>query len=157
MRKFFFGLGIVTAIVIVVLSIAFGILAWQGSELDKESTAFGDESVLAIAKDWSVDELWKRASSKLRQNTNKQDLSRFFGALHNALGPLIEYDGGKGHSITFVGTQSSITANYAGKGHFRNGDADIQIALSKTGSTWMIEGFHVNSPLLLKRLGGAKR
>jgi hypothetical protein len=144
--------GVAAAVLVVMGAIAFGVAAWRGAALDRESKAYADESVLAITKTWSEEELAKRASPNLRNTTTPAQIGQMFNVLRNTLGPLSTYDGSGGQSVMTVGTNAGTRANYSGKGHFQKGDADIQLMLIKDGDTWMIEGFHVNSPVLMNKM-----
>ncbi|MGB7257429.1 MAG: hypothetical protein WBD48_05075 [Pseudolabrys sp.] len=157
MRKFFYGLGIFAAIVIVAGGIGFFVLARNGAALDTASKAYVKDSVVTIATNWDSNELWKRASPHLRTMAKQEELRGFFDAARDALGPLVEYRGSQGQSLmSVVNSQSRVSASYVAQCHFQKGDAVIQVALVKQGDTWMIEGFHINSSVLMKRLVGLK-
>ena len=152
MRKFFMWFGVAAAALVVILGVVIGIMAWQGSALDRESKAYADASVLAITKTWTEDELLKRASPDLRKSATPAQIADMFAMLRTTLGPLSTYDGSTGQATMTVGTNAGTRANYSGKGHFEKGDADIQLTLIKQGDAWMIEAFHLNSPVLLNKL-----
>jgi hypothetical protein len=157
LRKFFLGLGVFTALLLVAGGIGFFVLARNGEALDKASKAYVDESVVAIAANWNVDELWKRAGPRLRASVKREDMRNLFDALNGALGQMADYDGSAGQAtMSMVNSQSTVAAQYVAKAHFRKGDAAISVALVKVGDDWMIEGFHVNSPALLKSLVGVR-
>jgi hypothetical protein len=157
MRKFFLGLGVLTALLLVAGGIGFFVLARNGEALDKMSKAYVDDSVLAIAANWNVDELWKRAGPRLRASVKREDLRNLFDALGGALGQMAEYDGSAGQAtMSVVNAQSTVGASYIANARFRKGEAAISVALVKVGDAWMIEGFHVNSPALLKNLAGVR-
>jgi hypothetical protein len=66
MRKFFYGLGVFTAVVILAGGIGIFALARNGAALDRTSKAYTQDAVVAIATHWDAVELWKRASPHLR-------------------------------------------------------------------------------------------
>ena len=155
MRKFFVGLGIAFAVLVVAGGVAFGVLAWNGAALDKSSQAYVDQSVVAIAADWNADELWKRAGPRLRHAVKETDLRDLVAGLRAALGPLAEYDGSRGQAIiSVVNAQTQTSAQYVAKGRFEKGEAEVKIALVRSGDSWLIEGFHVSSPVLARNLIG---
>jgi len=155
MRKFFFGLGVLAAVLIVAGGVGFFFLFRSGAELDRMSKAYVDKSVVAITANWDVDELWKRASPHLRQITNENQIRGLFDAAKDALGPLVEFRGSRGDAIISL-KDRSVSADYLAVAHYRNGDASMRIALVKRGDTWMIEGFRINSNALMKRLVGMR-
>jgi hypothetical protein len=157
MRKFFFGLGIAFAVLILAGGIGFGVLAYKGSALDTSSQAYVDESVVAIANTWNADELWKRSGPRLRKSTKEAALRDMIDGLRVALGPMAAYDGSKGQALmSYANSQSVTSAEYVARAHFQKGDAEVTVMLVKSGDAWTIEGFHVSSPALVKSLIGVK-
>jgi hypothetical protein len=155
MRKFFFGLGVLAAILIVAGGVGFFFLSRDGAALDRMSKAYVDDSVVAITANWDVDELWKRASPHLRQITKEEQIRGLFDMAKSALGPLAEFRGSEGEAIISI-KDAHVAAEYLAKGRYQKGDASLRIALVKQGDTWMIEGFRINSNALLKRLVGTR-
>jgi len=157
MRKFFYGLGVFTAFVIVAGGIGLFILSRNGNALDTASKAYVEDSVVAIAANWNVDELWKRASPHLRTIARPEDIRGFFDAAKGALGPLVAYQGSEGEALmSVINTHSQVSAKYIARGQFQKGNADFQVVLIKQGDSWMIEGFHINSSALMQRMVGVK-
>jgi hypothetical protein len=155
MRKFFFGLGVLAAVLIVAGGVGFFFLSRNGAALDRMSKAYVDDSIVAITTNWDVDELWKRASPHLRRTSNESQVRGMFDAAKDALGPLVEFRGSRGEAIISI-KDASVSADYLAVGHYRNGDASVRIALVKRGDTWMIEGFRINSNTLMRRLVGMR-
>jgi len=157
MRKFFLGLGVVAASVIVAAGIGLFVLARNGNALDQMSKAYVEDSVVAIAANWDANEFWKRASPHLRTTIKQDDVRGLFDAAKGALGSLVDYRGSKGEAlISVMNARSTVSARYVANGHFQKGDAQFQIVLVKQGDAWMIEGFHINSPALMQRLVGVR-
>jgi hypothetical protein len=157
MRKFFYGLGVISAFVIIAGGIGFFILARNGAALDSASKTYVENAVVVIAGNWVVDELLKRASPRLKSMAKPDELRNLFDAAKSALGPLQQYQGSKGQAMmSVVNSQTSVSAQYVAKGSFAKGDAELRIALVKSGDNWMIEGFHINSSALMQRLVGVR-
>jgi hypothetical protein len=49
-----------------------------------------------------------------------------------------------------------VSARYVARAHFEKGDALVQLTLLKQGDAWMIEGFHIRSSALMRRLVGVR-
>lgn len=157
MRKFFYGLGVVMAVLIVAGGIGFFFLARSGMALDSASKAYVDDSTVRIVANWDVKELWKRTGSRFKAASKYDDMAALFDAAKGTLGPMLEYRGSQGQALMSVNNaHTAVSARYVAIGHFQKGDAQIQIALVKQGDVWMIEGFHINSSALFKRLVGTQ-
>lgn len=157
MRKFFLGLGVVMAGLIVAAAVGFFVLARNGAALDAESKAYIDDAVVSIGSHWDANELWKRSTAHFRQVTKEDDLRALFDAAKDALGPMREYRGARGDaSISVTNAGTTISAKYLAKVTYEKGDADVQIVVVKRDSTWLIEGFHIGSPQLMRRLVGLR-
>lgn len=157
MRKFFYGLGVITAVAIVAGGIGLFMLARSGAALDTASKAYVEDTVVTVASNWNADELWKRASPHLRTIATRNDIRGLFDTARQALGPLLEYRGSQGQAlISTMNSQTALSAKYVARAHFQNGDADLQLVLVKQGDEWMIEGFHINSSALMQKLVGTR-
>jgi hypothetical protein len=142
-RKFFYGLGVTTAIAIVAAAIGFFILARSGTALDTASKAFVSDTVIAVTSRWDADELWKRASPHFKTSVRREDLRTLFYASRDALGPLMDYRGSDGQAMmSSINLQTNVSAQYVAHAGFEKGDADLWLSLIKQGDTWMVEGFH---------------
>ena len=51
---------------------------------------------------------------------------------------------------------TTVSAKYIAQAMFEKGVAEFQIIAVKHGAAWQIEGFHVNSSALMKRLVGTR-
>jgi len=116
-----------------------------------------EDTVVTFTGRWDAEELWRRASPRFRESTKREDLGALLDAARSALGPLTEYGGARGEAMMSVSNLSTVvSANYVAKGRFQNGDAEFRISMIKVGPTWMIEGFQIGSPLLMRSLVGVK-
>ena len=155
MRKFFFGLGVLAAVLIVLGGAGFYMLNRSGDALDRASKAYAERSVVAIAANWNADELWKRASPHLRQIATYRQIRGLFVAANAALGPMLEFSGSKGEAVlTMGGSHPTVSAQYVAAGSFQKGKAEFRISLVEQHGKWEIEGFHILSSALMKRLTG---
>ncbi len=137
-------LGCVFLALVVVLASVFGALVLNGKRLDKESRAYADSAVPAIAADWSVDELRKRASQEFDSAVDYDEIADYFDTLHQ-LGAFVSYQGSSGESTISISFRYGleITADYAASVDFEDGSAEIQILLIKQDNLWQILDFKV--------------
>jgi hypothetical protein len=144
--------GIVFLVLLVLAAGFIGFVAYEGNKFDASSKAYVDESVPAIVGNWSKDELVKRESPQLRKVVSDDELASLFTKLSDALGPIQSYDGAKGDANMNVTPVSGfqVTASYVAEATFQNGKGEIKINLIQVDGEWLILGFHVNSPTLLK-------
>jgi hypothetical protein len=163
MRKFFYAFGIVMACLIVAGSVGVvilirdaGSLITEGKTYSAESKAYGDDAMLNIFTNWDANELWQRSTPHFRQTIKRDDLLAFFDAAKDALGRLSEYRGTGGATVTVTNGRKSVKANYTAKTIFEKGDADVRLDLVKDGMVWTIEGFHIDSSVLMKSLVGTR-
>jgi hypothetical protein len=157
MRKFFVWFGVLMAAVVVAGVVGVFIVARGGAAADAESKAYVDDTVVVIGGRWDANELWKRSTARFRQATKEDDLRAFFDAARQSLGRLVEYRGSRGEASIFVSTAgTTVSAKYIAQAMFERGAAEFQIAAVKNGVAWKIEGFHLNSPALMKRLVGTR-
>jgi hypothetical protein len=149
-RNVFYWFGIFAGAIVIAAVIGFGYLACKGSSLDKESKSCANDAALAITSHWDAHALTSRASPNLAGSISAEQLSSMFDWF-SVLGPLIEnQDCAGGSSIAaFAGKPTSITARYTCNEKYQQGAATITLALVKIGNDWMINGFNVNSPVLL--------
>ncbi len=145
MRKFFFGLGVFAAVVIVAAGAGFYILARNGNALDTASKAYTQDAVVAIAEHWDATELWKRASPHLRKMASFDKMRGLMTNAERALGCLREFRGSQGQALMALNnTHTAVSAQYVATASFDRGDAQFRVLLVKDGDAWMIEGFHVD-------------
>jgi hypothetical protein len=69
------------------------------------------------------------------------------------LGRLQKCEPAQGHSLMSATTQSGKTTSgqYTAKATFEKGEATIKLGLIKHGDQWQILGFHVDSPVFVRR------
>ena len=154
MRKFFFGLGIFSAIFVTVILIGIGYAVFLSENQDEEAKQYVDNSLIAITSNWDVNELRSRASQELLRSTKQGDLLSLFTKLAT-LGPLVEYQGSKREGWNFfinIGTNegNGFKATYVAHGKYYNGKAQIRCVIVKSGDVWKIIGFHVNPSALIE-------
>lgn len=157
MRKVLYGLGVITAVLIVTGIVGFFILGRNEVALDRTSKAYVHDSVIAIASNWDVDQLWKRAAPDLRTSMNEDMVRGLFNAARGTLGPLVEYRGSEGEATIWLDDLKTVVfAKYVVQCRFQKGDAVVQVFLIKQHNNWMIEGFHIRSSALMRRPVGIR-
>jgi hypothetical protein len=133
------------AAVFLLLVILISFIVYNGRGLDKESKAYADAAIVAIASQWNEKDLTDRASPQLMATVkNPADLDRVVG-MWRMLGPLKKYDGSKGdaHIGYFWPRGKTITAVYVARVEFDHGSAMIKLSLVKTDGVWKILGLNV--------------
>lgn len=156
MRRFVYICGILLLVLVVAGGIAIRVVAYKGNALDRESKAFVDAAIPAIAANWRREQLLERATPELRDNAKPEDLRRLFDAL-SRLGALLEYEGATGEALMsyVAGSGSTVSATYTAKARFQNGGASFRVVLLKRDDRWMIHNFHVDPLPGAKASGGA--
>ncbi len=144
MKKIVVILGYMFLALILLATAAAGALFLYGKKLDKESRAYADAAVLAIATDWSVEELKKRASKEYDEDADYNDIADYFDELRQ-LGKFVEYGGSSGQSTITLSLRYGyeITADYAGTVEMEDGAAEIQLLLIKLEGGWQVLDFRV--------------
>lgn len=145
MRKILYGLGLVSLLLVTVLVGGIAFIAYNGNKLDTESKRFVDAAIPAISANWSMKALVERASPEFIQSVSADQLKAGFDQFSN-LGRLIQYEGSQGQSnMSYIaGKGSSISASYAAKARFENGEAAFRITLVKRGEVWLIQSLNIN-------------
>jgi hypothetical protein len=146
-KKFLIGCGGVSLILFVGGVICVAILVYRGLELDKESSAYAETALKAIATDWSERALLDRASPEFKQATPIDRLDAYFGQ-YAKLGRLQSAEPMKGQAGTSYqpSTGKRIQASYSTKAQFENAEATVSLSLIKHGDQWQILGIHVDAP-----------
>lgn len=149
MKKFFITLGIFFLVLILLGAIGIGYFAYQGNRLDKESKAYVDKSIPALATNWSKKELLDRASPELRREASDALIDELFKQF-STLGRFMTSDAATGQSSTYVSPQTGkiVTADYQAKVYFEKGGGTIKVKLIKHGDQWQISSFNLVSPQL---------
>ena len=79
----FIGCGGVSLILFVIGVIGFAILAYRGTQLDKDSSVYADAALKAIATDWSEKALLYCASPEFKQTTPIDQLDANFASMRS--------------------------------------------------------------------------
>ncbi len=139
------ALGYISLAIIVVIAAVVGILAVVGHSLDRESKAFVDDAIPAIAARWDVREIQKRASPEFDEGMNYDDLAQDLEELRQ-MGKLVEYKGSTGQSNITISFQLSyeITADYSANADFETATADIRMSLIRHDGKWQILDLQIN-------------
>jgi len=146
------------ALIGTVLAVAGGmwLITRDHLKLDRESSAFVKDSVVAIGSHWDTAELLARATPHFLQAIKEADLRAAFANANATLGPLVEYRavGGKTNFLYTLGDKP-LTADYIVRAAFAKGEAEIVIQAVRTGSTWRIDNFAIGgaSPEMRALLG----
>src|SRR5437764_9083023 len=149
MKKLFQVLGVIFGGLILVGAIAFVVLAWKGSALDKESKAYVDEVTPKILADLRKETLLTYSSDELKNAVKPEDMDKLF-VWFKKLGHFKEYKGSKGQANISVTTQAGkvITGHYVAEAEFDTGPAQVQIVTIKKGDRWFVQVFRINSVAL---------
>ena len=149
MKKFLVFLGLVFVALIVLGGIGIAVVAMRSAALDKESKAYAEAAIPAIASQWSEKALLDRAGPEFKQAVTIDQLDRMF-RWFSRLGQLEMLDPPQGESNISVTSQTGkiISGLYTSKAYFANGDATIILGLIKHGEQWQIARFQVQSPYL---------
>lgn len=147
MKKFLIGCGALSLILLVIGVIGVGIVAYRGTQLDKESSAYANAALIAIATDWSEKALLDRASPEFKQATSIDQLDAYFGGC-SKLGHLRQAEPMKGQAgISYhPATGKRIQGVYTAKTQFENAEATVTLGLIKHGDQWQIARFDVQAP-----------
>ena len=152
MKKFFIGLGITFAVIVVALIILITVVAVKGSALDKESMAYVDEVTPIILTDLNKDTLFQYASDQLISSAPDEEMDRVFNWFKQ-LGEFEKYNGSTGQAKMSVttGNGKQISGYYEAKADFSTGPATIKVTTVKIGNEWKIAGFNINSMALINK------
>jgi hypothetical protein len=152
LKKVFIVLGIIALLLIIFAAASVNYVAFRGRQLDASSKAYVDANIPVIVSSWSADELLKRSSGEFRRATDDKQLNLMFTKLKQ-LGQFQKYEGSKGESNTIFNYKSAKEtkmANYVATATFQNGSAYIKVELIQENGQWLIYGFSVDMPILLK-------
>jgi hypothetical protein len=146
-KKFLIGCGALSLVLLVIGVIGFAILAYRGTQLDKESSVYADAALKAIATDWSEKALLDRASPEFKQSTPIDQLDAYFQQ-YAKLGHLQSAESMKGQAgISFhQGTGKRIEGHYTTKAQFENAEATVTFGLIKHSDQWQIMSMRVDAP-----------
>jgi len=152
MKKFFIGLGITFAVIVVALVVLITIVAVKGTALDKESMAYVDEVTPIILADLNKETLFQYASDQLKSSAPDEDMDKIF-TWFKQLGEFEKYNGSKGQAKMSVttGNGKQISGYYEAIADFSTGPATIKVTTVKIGDDWKISGFNINSMALINK------
>ncbi len=151
MKKTVTILGYAFIVFIILMLAAVAGLVALGKKYDKESKAFVDTAVQAIAAEWNIEELQKRASSEFNDEVDYEGLAEDFITLQQ-LGKLVEYKGSRGDSnITVSLSGYAVTADYRATAEFEAGSAEMQVSLVRREGRWQILDFSVSPESFTER------
>jgi hypothetical protein len=150
MKRLLVVLGSIFLVLVVIIAIGIGYVAFRSRALDRESKAYADAAIPAIVDGWNEDHLKERMSSELRRVTRDADLDKLF-QLFRKLGKFKKYAGSQDQAFMLVATQqgNQTTASYQVSADFESGHATIDLGLIKHGDQWQILGFRVDSRAFL--------
>jgi hypothetical protein len=131
------------------------VMARNSLALDRESSTFARDAVVAIGAHWDPAELWQRATPRFREQTPLEALRAQFDAADGRLGPMTESLAIAGKtSFPIIPTSAPPSADYIVRSAFAKGEADIVVRTVRTGTTWSIDSFSIGaSPEMRKLLG----
>jgi hypothetical protein len=157
LRTVFFWFGALSAAAIVLVIAAIAYMAHIGAGLDRQSKDYATASVVAVTTHWSADALMQIATPALRNSTSSERMAALFGWFAT-LGPLAGDPACTGSSLVsaVIGQGTKTTANYVCRATYQHGEATIDIFLIKSNNAWRVNGFHVNSPVLVPRSAAQK-
>lgn len=150
-------LGGIFAIIVVVIGVAAAIFIPRGIKLDHEAVAYIRDVVPAIAASADGQALVERATptlaAALRSGSELDKLSAAF----RELGTLKHLDDLKGRvsTTTVSGDGIQTFGIYTAQAEFEEGHASVRILLQRVDGTWRIDGFHVNSHVLVQPPSGS--
>jgi hypothetical protein len=130
------------------------VMARNNLAMDKESSAFAMNTVVAVGAHWDPAELWQRATPHFREQTTQDALRAQFEAANGGLGPMTESQAIAGKTpFPIIPTGAPLFADYIVRSTFAKGEADIVVRTVKTGNTWAIDSFSIGaSPEMRKVL-----
>ena len=146
-----------SALVCGVLAVAgyMYVMARTNLAMDKESSTFAMNTVVAVGAHWDPAELWQRATPHFREQTTQDELRAQFDAANGRLGPMTESLAIAGKtSFPIIPTGAPLFADYIVRSTFAKGEADIVVRTVKTGTTWAIDSFTLGAPPEMRKLLG---
>ncbi len=145
MKKTIMFLGYVFLALIVIFGTVITAAVVMGKRLDRESRAYVDNAIPAIAAQWDIREVEQRASPEFNDDVDYDQLADYFDSLRD-LGELKEYRGAEGDSNITLSLQNGyeITADYTADVDFESGSMEIRISLIKHGKQWQILDLQIN-------------
>ena len=153
MKKFLAILGGIFGVIIIAVLILAVISIPRSIKLDKQATAYIQNTVPEIVGSWNAQALIDRATPELASSMKSSaDTGRIF-TMFQQLGALKHLDKPTGHITSGASSKTGpITiGSYVAQDDFEKGKATISIQLRRSGNSWEINGFHVDSDVFLKK------
>jgi hypothetical protein len=145
MRRLFYILGVVFAVLIIGLGGLSFVLAYQSLQLAREAKAYADQAIVDIAQSWDRTEFLQRAAPELLTTMSPQQIATVFEQLAH-FGKLIKYGGATGSVAINIGAGAGTTAHCEAEAVFANGQIHFRMDLIRTDGSWMISSFSVDWP-----------
>lgn len=92
--------------------------------------------------------IYNNADARLRNTSKQEDFLALMTAVHNKLGT-VQQSSRQGFFVNYNTSGSSIRVTYATK--FSSGNADEEFLWSKSGDTFQLLGYHINSNALITK------
>ncbi len=141
------GAGCLSIIIIIVV---LAIFITHAAYLEPGANAYIDRAVPAIVAHWDVQQLLDRATPTLQQRVlrHRSKVNRLF-MMFRELGHLKHLGSPTAYKIF---TKNNVTTGtFTVPAKFAKGSATIRIQLLRTGKTWEINSFFINSSVFLPR------
>ena len=145
------GCGAISIALLLVAGVVAIIFIPRSLRLNREAAAYIEEAVPRIANDWDPHALIERASPELLAAVkNQDDWERLF-SVYRRLGALqkLETPVGNITSGSFSGTGPFTIGQFTAAATFEHGQAQLRIQVRRSGDTWKIDAFQINSDLFL--------
>jgi hypothetical protein len=144
------------ATVVLICCAAFMVLVAAGSlylrKMDRESKAFFDAAVPAIAKGWDMDELIKRASPEFVEAMDPDGMEQYFVELQQ-LGDFVANGDSDGEAALSISIRRwcETTADFRSQAEFEAGTAEVRISLVREDGKWRIYDLSVSPAMFADR------
>jgi len=92
--------------------------------------------------------IYKNADERPRSASKQDDFLALMNAIHTKLGT-VQHSSRQGFFVNYNTSGTSIRLTYATK--FSGGDAEKQFVWSKSGDTFRLLGYHINSNALITK------
>lgn len=149
MKKILVGVGLGFGLLLVVIALTFGILAYRGAHSDASSLTFVKETLPKILTGWNRDALLVVESDAMALYASKERVGQLFSIFARALGNFHHVEEPVGESILHVDSSGiNTSASYRAKAQFEKGWAEISMVLVFENDRWLVTRFNINSPLL---------
>ena len=152
MKRF---LKIILATLLLLVAI-IGYISWRYSQSSKNTSAFVEQLVTDVSKDWNPETIKEHTHALLAEQMAREGQSwedyfliyRKLGALKSNTCKLLNYG-------SFAGLSGSYTrANFTCSAIYENGGATINLSVQQADhdGSWQVAVFHITSPMFIKIL-----